>query len=134
MFRKTIFVLLLFVGLKVFSQDSTKTITGYAIVEISRDGGYDDEQVVAYYEDGSTDTLTDKLFYSTAIFFKNFPTADKKKDYKIPLPKKALLCIKYMEGKSYSLASSMITNSIYWLLSSGLKVYSYQYIFRRGNK
>lgn len=136
MLRKTIILWLLLAGIQVLAQDSIKTKVpmAYAIVELSRKGYYDDETVLVYSEDGKTDTLTDKLFYSTDVFFKNFPLADRKKNYKITIPKKALLCIKYMEEKNYSLVSSTVTSSSYWLLSGSVNSYSYQYIFRKNEK
>ena len=118
----TFLLLVVFAGLKSFSQDSLKTnpfiINNFAIVEISKSGAFDSESTTIHFDDGKTADITDKIYSSNAD---------------LPLTQKALQCIKYMKARNYNLISSTVStasaNHPAWIT-----YYDYQYVFEKKEK
>lgn len=123
MLHKTILLLLLvFTSIKTFSQDTLKAnpfiANNFAIIEISKNGGFDNESTTIHFDDGKTADIADKVYGSSAD---------------LPLTQKALRCIKYMKARNYVLISSTVStagaNHPNWTA-----YYDYQYIFEKKEK
>jgi|GEM_PF-2923710 len=102
-----------------FSQDTLKTnpflANSFAIVEISKNGGFKDETTIIHFDDGKMTNITDKIYGD---------------DPDLPLAQKVLKCIKYMKERNYVLLSSTST-TIGSPPYHNYNTYDYQYIFEK---
>lgn len=122
--KHRIHIALLFIitSIKGFSQDTLKTnpfiANNFAVVEITRNGAFDNEVTLLHFDDG-------KITDVTAIVYGKY------KD--LPIAQEALRCIKYMKERNYYLMTSTVStasgNHPGWT-----NVYDYQYIFEKREK
>ncbi|HTA63307.1 MAG TPA: hypothetical protein VK835_12660 [Bacteroidia bacterium] len=118
----TFLLLLVFAGIKTFSQDTLRAnpflANNFAIIEISKNGSFDNESTTIHFDDGKTADIANKVYGTNTD---------------LPVTQKALQCIKYMKARNYNLISSTVStasaNHPAWIT-----YYDYQYIFEKKEK